>query len=59
MTITIRRWNIDRKKDKYISPEEKTVSGKNAKEIMRLFNDVKLNADLFSHTQWEIVNIQD
>ena len=59
MKIRVRRWIIDREKDKYINPEEKNIAGKNAADIMRQFNDLRNVSDLFSHTAWQIIDIKD
>ena len=59
MEIKIRRWQIDRKADRYIQPEEKIILGKNARDVMSTYNALVDTADLFAHTKWEIINIWD
>lgn len=58
MKVTIARWKIDRKKDRYIEKEYQTITG-SAREIMRDYESIKYSADLFGHTKWEIVDIQE
>lgn len=59
MTLFLSRWKVDRKKEKYISKEATEISGKNARECMAAFNDLKNRSDLFGFTPWVIYNITD